>query len=277
MIRSLIKLKQTIKDEHKEDLLYEYNRRYDAGEYEGLWEFGREISSLDGFDQEKNLRLDTLYYLQGIYKNHSDTDIILIQGNEILYNDEVYKIEYTMNEEANIAELVENSDEEYPGGVYPGPTIFTAPRISFNNEDMFINYSVTCEDYFSLSDVSPKEVIEKGIVFDDENTYSKIGTSLVSINANDTNKVNELKAKFEEKTHKQYKSSKVDPWVPSYGDTKENVLDSEWGEPIEKNTITYSWGVYDQWCYENNTFLYFKDDVFDRLHQLKYEEPDSFY
>lgn len=43
------------------------------------------------------------------------------------------------------------------------------------------------------------------------------------------------------------------------GMTKQQVLDSMWGEPIKINTTTTKYGVSEQWVYPNNNYLYFEN------------------
>ena len=46
----------------------------------------------------------------------------------------------------------------------------------------------------------------------------------------------------------------------SIGMTKQEVLDSNWGEPERINKSTYSWGTKEQWVYPNYNYLYFEND-----------------
>lgn len=43
------------------------------------------------------------------------------------------------------------------------------------------------------------------------------------------------------------------------GMTKQQVLDSMWGEPTKINTTTTKYGVSEQWVYPNNNYLYFEN------------------
>lgn len=41
--------------------------------------------------------------------------------------------------------------------------------------------------------------------------------------------------------------------------SKQDVLDSSWGEPTKINKSTYSWGTTEQWVYPNYNYLYFEN------------------
>lgn len=43
------------------------------------------------------------------------------------------------------------------------------------------------------------------------------------------------------------------------GMTKQQVLDSSWGEPQKINTSIGSWGTHEQWVYGNGNYLYFEN------------------
>ena len=45
------------------------------------------------------------------------------------------------------------------------------------------------------------------------------------------------------------------------GMTKQEVLDSSWGEPYDINKSIGSWGVHEQWCYEGYNYLYFENGI----------------
>lgn len=45
------------------------------------------------------------------------------------------------------------------------------------------------------------------------------------------------------------------------GMTKQEVLDSSWGSPIDINTTTNKYGVREQWVYGNGNYLYFEDGI----------------
>lgn len=52
---------------------------------------------------------------------------------------------------------------------------------------------------------------------------------------------------------------------PEIGMTIEEVLNSTWGTPDDKNKSTYSWGTTEQWIYENKndetSYIYFEDGI----------------
>ncbi|ANY70444.1 hypothetical protein BBD42_31060 [Paenibacillus sp. BIHB 4019] len=48
---------------------------------------------------------------------------------------------------------------------------------------------------------------------------------------------------------------------PSVGMTKQEVLDSTWGKPIDINKTTTKYGVSEQWVYKNYKYIYFEDGI----------------
>lgn len=48
---------------------------------------------------------------------------------------------------------------------------------------------------------------------------------------------------------------------PAVGMTEEEVLNSTWGEPKQKNKTTYEWGTSEQWVYSNNRYIYFDNGI----------------
>lgn len=62
------------------------------------------------------------------------------------------------------------------------------------------------------------------------------------------------KREAEEKARKKSQGVRI-------GMTKQEVLDSSWGEPYDINTSIGSWGVHEQWCYEGYNYLYFENGI----------------
>ena len=52
---------------------------------------------------------------------------------------------------------------------------------------------------------------------------------------------------------------------PAIGMTKEEVLDSSWGSPDDKNIDEYEWGTEEQWVYENRGYIYFENGIVDAI------------
>lgn len=48
---------------------------------------------------------------------------------------------------------------------------------------------------------------------------------------------------------------------PSIGMTKNEVLNSTWGEPEDINKTTTKYGTSEQWCYNGNKYIYFEDGI----------------
>lgn len=51
------------------------------------------------------------------------------------------------------------------------------------------------------------------------------------------------------------------------GYTKEMCREA-WGSPWDINYTTYSWGDYEQWCYQNGSYLYFKNGILTSIQIL---------
>lgn len=49
--------------------------------------------------------------------------------------------------------------------------------------------------------------------------------------------------------------------------TKEMCREA-WGSPWDINYTTYSWGDYEQWCYQNGSYLYFKNGILTSIQIL---------
>ncbi len=48
---------------------------------------------------------------------------------------------------------------------------------------------------------------------------------------------------------------------PQLGMTKEQVEASSWGKPLRVNRTTYTFGVEEQWVYDNDRYIYFSDGI----------------
>lgn len=49
--------------------------------------------------------------------------------------------------------------------------------------------------------------------------------------------------------------------APAIGMTKEQVHNSVWGTPDDKNIDEYAWGVHEQWVYDDRGYIYFEDGI----------------
>lgn len=54
---------------------------------------------------------------------------------------------------------------------------------------------------------------------------------------------------------------------PAIGMTEQEVLDSAWGEPRNKNITTTVWGTTEQWVYSNNRYIYFDNGIVTAISQ----------
>ena len=78
------------------------------------------------------------------------------------------------------------------------------------------------------------------------------------------NELNEIYAKYtEDKKNKEWEEEKAKRKSQgvSLGMTKQQVIDSSWGEPNDINTSIGSWGVHEQWVYGNGNYLYFENGI----------------
>lgn len=48
---------------------------------------------------------------------------------------------------------------------------------------------------------------------------------------------------------------------PKIGMTKEQVINTKWGEPSKRNIDEYEWGTFEQWVYPNYRYVYFENGI----------------
>lgn len=76
---------------------------------------------------------------------------------------------------------------------------------------------------------------------------------------NEWNEKNEIKKKEERDEKKAKEKEAKKKQGVRIGMSKQDVLDSSWGEPTKINKSTYSWGTTEQWVYPNYNYLYFEN------------------
>lgn len=52
---------------------------------------------------------------------------------------------------------------------------------------------------------------------------------------------------------------------PAIGMTKDEILNSSWGNPDDKNIDEYEWGTEEQWVYENRGYIYFENGIVNAI------------
>lgn len=82
---------------------------------------------------------------------------------------------------------------------------------------------------------------------------------------NATHTIWETKAHIEERNERELQKEQEElaniKSNPTIGMTEQEVLDSAWGEPRNKNITTTVWGTTEQWVYSNNRYIYFDNGI----------------
>ena len=52
---------------------------------------------------------------------------------------------------------------------------------------------------------------------------------------------------------------------PEIGMSKDEVLESSWGSPDDKNIDEYEWGTEEQWVYDERGYIYFENGIVDAI------------
>ncbi len=64
-------------------------------------------------------------------------------------------------------------------------------------------------------------------------------------------------------------NSKVDKHNIKIGMNVDDVLSSKWGKPDRINKTTTKYGTTEQWCYENNNYVYFTNGIVTSIQETK--------
>lgn len=59
--------------------------------------------------------------------------------------------------------------------------------------------------------------------------------------------------------HEEKERKRTEQVEPQIGMTAQEVENSSWGMPQDKNITTYAWGTHEQWCYSGYRYIYFED------------------
>ncbi len=105
------------------------------------------------------------------------------------------------------------------------------------------------------------KMFEKGVIdIIEKHAYGDITTRYYTEEGKQQHQeaLKELEKKVEEKEKEKQEQLAN---VPRVGMTDSEVKETSWGQPIEINKTTYSWGVIEQWCYPNNKYVYLEDDI----------------
>lgn len=115
--------------------------------------------------------------------------------------------------------------------------------LKFDNENYYVFLPEEKDDLLSIfDDDDNKELIEKFDFY-----YSMEGVE----------KANEEIKKYNEFIDEQERIKNTPPQV---GMSKKEVENGLWGKPNKINKTTYSFGVFEQWCYSNYKYIYFEND-----------------
>ncbi len=76
---------------------------------------------------------------------------------------------------------------------------------------------------------------------------------------NEWNEKNETLKKEKQAIEKQKEKERKKQEGVRIGMSKQDVLDSMWGEPIKINNTVTRYGTHEQWVYPNNNYLYFEN------------------
>ncbi len=124
---------------------------------------------------------------------------------------------------------------------------------SFNTSDISYECEFVYEEDNNLEPAAIKCIREKDAYFDDAHSLYFMfhdGSGAMRFLKADKTGVSITYANLSE--------AKSEPTI---GMTKEEVLNSTWGEPNKKNISEYEWGTEEQWVYYGNKCIYFEDGI----------------
>ncbi len=93
----------------------------------------------------------------------------------------------------------------------------------------------------------------------EDNTYNILDKVLVHSFVGVDNKNYETRYIYES-SNTEIPTYKTKP-EPAIGMTKDEVEDSTWGSPSKINKDTYSWGITEQWVYNDRGYIYFENGI----------------
>ena len=237
-------------------------------------EFKKIVSTLqDDYDKSKaynklsealdNL-VDNLYKDYNVGKSFKLNDFFKTMLDDKTIDSELVQIIETKNKYKNYIQLVIYAEQDIESGNYHGAYIAYSNAIkeiaSIDNEKSEAivkkRNEITDKAYESLKNELAKYISEQnyGIY------YSASEESFIKNSENDELKNIYSQYLAEQKTAKKAKEKEKKKSQGVYiGMTKQQVLDSMWGDPTKINKTTTKYGISEQWVYPNNNYLYFEN------------------
>lgn len=233
--KNVSEIKNKIVDEGKQILINDFEDKYKSADFSAL-DLYKDLC--DDEYQKQYWYLYGLDKIQGIGMADKSDDYVSIDGWNIFYQGNEYSLvpqERTVKNWGNTQSI----------SVY---------RFADNKMEIYLSSS----GYYFIVDLNNIGA---------EEYYP--GSEAVSYHTYD---YKELKEKQKEELakaieRKQTRNILSVPCDPEMGMTKVEVENSTWGKPDHINKTTYTWGVEEQWCYDNAKYIYFKDGVVDCIQE----------
>lgn len=186
---------------------------------------------------------DELNNVLSFGKNLYTYNVCLINGDIATGNGEYYRA-YRVYE--NGKKTISSIDEQ------------KAQRIEKKQEDIYDKAKEDAKSF--LTDKINSSEIDKYVSQSVVKAYIEIvqDEELTEL-YNEWNKKNEIRKNEESAKEKEKEKERKKQQGVRIGMSKQDVLDSNWGEPIKINKSTYSWGTTEQWVYPNYNYLYFEN------------------
>lgn len=239
------------------------------------------------YDKAKNNEQECYYQRAIELRNEEDYDnSILYFEKSNNYNDSQEQIKETMYKKA--MNKYENGDFEKSKEIFK--TIQEYKNVSeyLSNNEIMLDLQGIWQDKNDLTNWIYEingwklnvysEMSIGSYIIENENFYRLPGNFSIEINDNEISKVLDGKKStgilnydknakiitddvgtFIKQPH--YKVTKIEIKEPSIGMTKNEVLNSTWGEPEDINRTTTRYGTSEQWCYNGNKYIYFEDGI----------------
>ena len=186
---------------------------------------------------------DELNNVLSFGKNLYTYNVCLINGDKATENGEYYSA-YRVYEngkktissiDEQKAQIIEKKQEDIYDKAKEDAKSFLTDKINSSEIDKYVSQSVV-KAYIDI--VQDEELTELYNEWNEKNEIRKNEES--------------AKKKEQEKERKKQQGVRI-------GMSKQDVLDSNWGEPTKINKSTYSWGTTEQWVYPNYNYLYFEN------------------
>ena len=145
--------------------------------------------------------------------------------------------------------------------------VYKASNCQFGDQKNDLTY----DDYYGINDILSDSGVWGYYIPDNYNNEKYVSLDVTMVNNTiESNKsflqfMKEYidiykKKEYKEKKEKKAKEDAIKSKKPSIGMTKSQVLDGAWGEPNKINKDTYSWGIQEQWVYDNG-YVYFENGI----------------